>query len=225
MKAIIQAHVKTDKFNAATLASLQAAGYLPQIWTPDAETERKRRLVSRRDQVARHRTRFNEAHSISHAHLVPKCPHVDLSNAPSRAWLAGRQLTDDKRATIDRHVRELDRSTGWRFGAPPVSSWMRLTSAYTWLASPTLTYSPSFLGQDQLLVLVVCDADSSFASILTQLSLCAQYGAFGPSLIRSSQCSIITRRAASNAMYSLSPIVSVYWSLVILHPFYRVYLD
>ncbi|WP_206732843.1 hypothetical protein [Bradyrhizobium zhanjiangense] len=30
------------------LASLQAAVYLPQIWTPDAETERKRRLVARR---------------------------------------------------------------------------------------------------------------------------------------------------------------------------------
>jgi hypothetical protein len=41
----IQAHVKTDKIDAGTLASLHAAGFLPQIWTPDAETERKRRLV------------------------------------------------------------------------------------------------------------------------------------------------------------------------------------
>jgi Transposase len=39
VKAIAQAHVKTDKIDAGTLASLQAAGYLPQIWTPDAETE------------------------------------------------------------------------------------------------------------------------------------------------------------------------------------------
>lgn len=46
MKAIAQAHVKTDKIDAGTLASLQAAGYLPQIWTPDAETERRRRLVA-----------------------------------------------------------------------------------------------------------------------------------------------------------------------------------
>ena len=36
VKAIAQAHVKTDKIDAGTLASLQAAGYLPQIWTPDA---------------------------------------------------------------------------------------------------------------------------------------------------------------------------------------------
>jgi transposase len=79
VKAIAQAHVKTDKIDAGTLASLQAAGYLPQIWTPDAETERKRRLVARRYQVVRHRTRLkNEVHSILHAHLIPKCPHADL---------------------------------------------------------------------------------------------------------------------------------------------------
>ncbi|AMA60189.1 hypothetical protein BCCGELA001_30845 [Bradyrhizobium sp. CCGE-LA001] len=39
VKAMAKAHVKTDKINAGTLASLQAAGYLPQIWTPGAETE------------------------------------------------------------------------------------------------------------------------------------------------------------------------------------------
>ena len=68
VKAIAHAHVKTDKVDAATLASLQAAGYLPEIWTPDAATERMRRLVARRYQVVRHRTRIrNEVHSILHA--------------------------------------------------------------------------------------------------------------------------------------------------------------
>ena len=37
---------------------LHAAGYLPEIWTPDAVTERKRRLVARRYQVVRHRTQI-----------------------------------------------------------------------------------------------------------------------------------------------------------------------
>ena len=110
VKAIAQAHVKTDKIDAGTLASLQAAGYLPQIWTPDAATERKRRLVARRYQVVRHRTRIkNEVHSILHAHLIPKCPHADLFNARGRAWLSAQPLPDDERAAIDRHVRELDR--------------------------------------------------------------------------------------------------------------------
>jgi transposase len=110
VKAIAQAHVKTDKMDAGTLASLQAAGYLPQIWTPDAATERKRRSAARRYQIVRHRTRLkNEVHSILHAHLIPKCPHSDLFNARGRTWLAAQSLPEDERAAIDRHVRELDR--------------------------------------------------------------------------------------------------------------------
>ncbi|WP_244571543.1 transposase [Mesorhizobium carmichaelinearum] len=51
VKAIAHAaHVKTDKIDAGTLASLCAAGYLPEIWTPDAATERMRWLVARRYQ-------------------------------------------------------------------------------------------------------------------------------------------------------------------------------
>src|SRR5262249_8230646 len=70
----------------------------------------KRRLVARRYQVVRHRTRLkNEVHSILHAHLIPKCPHADLFNGRGRAWLATQPLPDDERAAIDRHVRELDR--------------------------------------------------------------------------------------------------------------------
>ena len=58
VKAIAHARAKTDKVDAGTLASLFAAGYLPEVWTPDAETERKRRLTARRYQIVRHRTRI-----------------------------------------------------------------------------------------------------------------------------------------------------------------------
>jgi len=110
VKAIAHAHVKTDKVDAGTLASLHAAGYLPEIWTPDAETERRRRLVARRYQVVRHRTRLkNEVHAILHAHLIPNCPHADLFNRRGRDWLARKPLPGDERAAIERHVRELDR--------------------------------------------------------------------------------------------------------------------
>ena len=110
VKAIAHAHVKTDKVDAGTLARLYAAGYLPEIWTPDAATERLRRLVARRYQVVRHRTRLkNEVHSILHAHLIPKCPHADLFNRRGRAWLSRQPLPDDERAAIERHIRELDR--------------------------------------------------------------------------------------------------------------------
>ncbi|MCC7345991.1 MAG: IS110 family transposase [Variibacter sp.] len=110
VKAIAHAHVKTDKIDAGTLASLYAAGYLPEIWTPDAATERLRRLVARRYQVVRHRTRIkNEVHAILHAHLIPRCPHADLFNRRGRDWLAHQPLPEDEQVAIERHLRELDR--------------------------------------------------------------------------------------------------------------------
>lgn len=109
VKAIAHAHVKTDKVDAGTLASLYAAGYLPEIWTPDADVERMRRLVARRYQVVRHRTRIkNEVHSILHAYLIPKCPHADPFSGRGRSWLLLQPLPDDERQAIERHLRELD---------------------------------------------------------------------------------------------------------------------
>lgn len=109
VKAIAHAHVKTDKIDAGVLASLRAADFLPEVWLPDASTERLRRLVARRNQVVRHRTRIkNEVHAILHAHLVPPCPHADLFGRLGRAWLGRQDIPDDERDAIDRHLRELD---------------------------------------------------------------------------------------------------------------------
>jgi transposase len=91
VKAIAHAHVKTDKIDAGVLASLRAAGFLPEIWLPDTDTECRRRLVARRNQVVRHRTRIkNEVHAILHAHLVPPCPHAELFGRFGRIWLSNR---------------------------------------------------------------------------------------------------------------------------------------
>jgi transposase len=91
------------------LASLRAADFLPEVWLPDAETERLRRQVARRNQVVRHRTRIkNEVHAILSAHLIPPCPH-DLFAQLGRQWLGRQTLPDDERAAIERHLRELDR--------------------------------------------------------------------------------------------------------------------
>jgi transposase len=109
VKAIAYAHVKTDKIDAGVLASLRAANFLPEVWLPDADTERLRRQVARRNQVVRHRTRIkNEVHAILAAHLVPPCPH-DLFAQLGRQWLGRQMLPDDERAAIERHLRELDR--------------------------------------------------------------------------------------------------------------------
>jgi transposase len=110
VKAIAHARIKTDKIDAGVLASLHAAGFLPEVWLPDPETERLRRLVARRNQIVRQRTRVkNETHAILAAHLIPPCPHAELFNGPGRAWLARQVLPDDERAAIERHLRELDR--------------------------------------------------------------------------------------------------------------------
>jgi transposase len=110
VKAIAHARVKTDKIDAGVLASLRAADFLPEIWLPDADTERLRRLVTRRNQVVRHRTRIkNEVHSILHAHLIPKCPHAELFGRMGRNWLSRQPLPDDELMAIERHFRELDR--------------------------------------------------------------------------------------------------------------------
>ena len=60
VKVITHAQVKTDKIDAGVLASLRAAGFLPEVWLPDANTELRRRLVACRNQVVRHRTRIEE---------------------------------------------------------------------------------------------------------------------------------------------------------------------
>jgi transposase len=110
VKAITPAHVKTDKVDASKLASLHAAGDLPEILAPAPAVERMCRLVARRHRVVRHRARIqNEVHAVLHAHLTPKCPHADLLNRPGREWLAGQPLPNDERAAIVRHVHELDR--------------------------------------------------------------------------------------------------------------------
>jgi transposase len=97
VQAIAHAHVKTDKIDAGVLASLRAADFLPEIWLPDADTERLRRLVARRNQVVRHRTRIkNEVHAILHAYLIPPCPHADLFGRLGRIWLA-RQIIARRR--------------------------------------------------------------------------------------------------------------------------------
>ena len=90
VKAIAHAHVKTDKVDAGTLASLYAAGYLPEIWTPDAATERMRRLVARRYQVVRHRTRIkNEVMLLCRSRGIGRWLQQGRSGAEVAENLAG----------------------------------------------------------------------------------------------------------------------------------------
>ena len=57
-RAIAEAKVKTDKVDAAILAQLLAADYLPAVWQPDAALGALRRQVLRRAHIVRQRTRL-----------------------------------------------------------------------------------------------------------------------------------------------------------------------
>lgn len=110
VRLIAEAHVKTDKIDAAVLAQLYASGFLPEVWSPDERTQALRRQVARRSQIVRHRTRLKNAiHSVLAAHLIPRCTATDLFGKRGRAWLAEQPLPLDERLGIEQRLRELDR--------------------------------------------------------------------------------------------------------------------
>ncbi|MDS9469073.1 IS110 family transposase [Paracoccus sp. MBLB3053] len=109
---IAKAKTKTDKIDARVLAQLYAAGFLPEVWVPDEATLARRRQVTRRTQIVKHRVRLKGiVQSVLHAHLVPRCPHVDIFGIKGRAWLKAQYLPDDERDAIARHIDEYDRLT------------------------------------------------------------------------------------------------------------------
>jgi transposase len=87
-RAIAEAKVKTDKVDAAVLAGLLAANYLPAVWLPDDQTHALRRQVVRRAHIVRQRTRLkNQVQSILHRNLIPRCPAADYSASKAgRGW-------------------------------------------------------------------------------------------------------------------------------------------
>lgn len=101
VRVIADAKVKTDRIDAAVLARLHAAGYLPEVWQPDEATERLRRLVARRASIVQGMTRTkNRIHAVLHANLIP--PYQGkLFMAPGRKWLEEQPLAEDERAAVD----------------------------------------------------------------------------------------------------------------------------
>ncbi|MBB4363133.1 hypothetical protein GGD65_004166 [Bradyrhizobium sp. CIR18] len=89
VKAIAQAHVKTDK----SMPPRSPVCRRPGTCRRSGRLTRRRNasvgwwLVATRSCGIARGSR-NEVHSILHAHLIPKCPHADLFNARGRAWLA-----------------------------------------------------------------------------------------------------------------------------------------
>jgi transposase len=109
VRLIAHAKIKTDAIGAAVLAKLYATGFLPEVWVPDEATLALRQQVARRTQLMRQRVRLkNLIQSILHAHLVPPCPHGNLTGISGRKWIVAQHLSADERAAINRHLAQID---------------------------------------------------------------------------------------------------------------------
>jgi transposase len=107
-RAIAEAKVKTDKVDAAVLAELLAADYLPSVWVADQATQALRRQA-RRTQIVRQRTRLkNQVQAILHRNLVERCPFSDLFGVKGRCWLGDQQLPPDEHFAVQALLRQLD---------------------------------------------------------------------------------------------------------------------
>jgi transposase len=106
---IRQARAKTDRLDARTLAKLLAAGSLEGLWMPDERTRALRRRLARRSQLVKARTRAkNEVHGALIRRLVPRPKVSDLFGVAGRRWLAGLELPDEERETVDAALRQID---------------------------------------------------------------------------------------------------------------------
>src|SRR6201987_328607 len=108
-RAIAEAKVKTERADAAILAQLLAADYLPAVWMPDERTQALRRQVARRAHLVRQRSRLkNQVQAILQRTLIPKPPASDLFGIKGRCWLANQPLPPDEELAVEALLRQLD---------------------------------------------------------------------------------------------------------------------
>ncbi|MGZ8634053.1 MAG: IS110 family RNA-guided transposase [Solirubrobacteraceae bacterium] len=120
VRAISHARVKSDNFDARTLARLLWAGMLVSVWVPDEQIGALRRRVARRAALVRTCTRAkNEIHGALGGCLLGKAPVSDLFGVKGRAWLAEQPLAADEAETVcgclaqiafcDQQITQIDR--------------------------------------------------------------------------------------------------------------------
>ena len=107
-RAIADAKVKTDRIDAAVLAQLLAADFIPEVWTPDEATRGRRRQVAHRSSLLQQRTRLrNRVQAILHRNLL-ECPFTDAFGKGGRRWLAEAALPTGERGQVESALRLLD---------------------------------------------------------------------------------------------------------------------
>ena len=104
-KAIASAKRKTDDIDAATLAELLAADYLPPVWQPDEGTRRLRRLSSHRAGLVHDRTAVRNRVAALLARRLLRSPVTDLFGVRGWTWLSSLELPLEERLTLDAALR------------------------------------------------------------------------------------------------------------------------
>ncbi len=104
-RAIAEAKRKTDDIDAATLAELLAADYLPEVWVPDATTRSLRRLVAHRAGLVRDRTATRNRVTAIVSRRLLRCPATDPFGVAGRRWLGGLELPPEERLGLDSALR------------------------------------------------------------------------------------------------------------------------
>lgn len=107
-RAIADAKTKTDTIDAATLAELLAADYLPTVWQPDPETRALRRRVAGRAALVAERTRLRNRISAVLTRNLVASPWSDTFGTSGRDWLTTVELPADEREIVDLTLRLLD---------------------------------------------------------------------------------------------------------------------
>ncbi len=108
-RAISHARVKSDRFDAAMLARLLAAGMISEVWLADEGTLALRRRVARRAALVRARTRIkNEVHAVLMRCLLGRPPASGLFGKKGRVWLAEQQLPEEEQETLAGCLRQID---------------------------------------------------------------------------------------------------------------------
>lgn len=107
-RAIATSRVKTDKVDALVLAQLLRTGFLPTVWTPDAQTAELRQRCTERANLTQDRTRVkNRIHAILHQRMIP-LPAGDLFSDANLTWLASVDLNPFDRSCLARQLFFLD---------------------------------------------------------------------------------------------------------------------
>ena len=109
VRAISHARVKSDRFDARTLARLAESGMLGSVWVPDPDTAALRRRIARRAALVRQRTKAkNEIHAVLARCLLGKPQVADLFGVAGRRWLERLELAAEEQETLDGCLREVD---------------------------------------------------------------------------------------------------------------------